>query len=241
MIYGQGRLGRVPARVKGWYKPKTGAIRGRKSNIEEIKTFVHEVGHHFEFSNGPELRTLMERFRTEVAAMDYDPARKDRGVALSEGFAEYFRHYMTNRNFAKKSAPKFTKEFETWMDQTHPDLRQDLKKFADQYQAYLKAPSQDRVKSNIVRKQQRGALSRLFNRQAPDGSTDTKQQVKNEAEDRLIDGYAPFKRLVADLLDVKAKNKGKPQDLKALYNPFSLIRQSENSMSAAMARTQTLV
>ena len=109
--------------VLGIFKLKEEVIRTKMAN--DIETIAHEIGHGLQKFLWPETVNAkrgaagmkagpLEAFRDELdplatqARAGQDP--------ITEGFAEYIRHYVTNEAQARKVAPKFT-EFlrKNWM------------------------------------------------------------------------------------------------------------------------------
>lgn len=224
----QGRMGNKGKNVLGFYNPNTGVIRTRKSYLAEIDTFAHEVGHHFEFMNGPDLRALMKRHAKELFPMDYDPHRKDKKVALSEGFAEFFTAYITNPEYAKRKAPKFAAEFGTWLDANHDGLRSDIKEFSAQYRAWLTAPSADSVAANIVPHPQTG-MKAVVEAAKDQGAQSFAGTVLNKGIENFIDRLNPMKLVVARLDRIYRDKSGRSLDLKATDDPYKILRMAANA------------
>lgn len=230
----QGRMGNKSKKVRGFYRPKDGVIRLRKSFMEEIDTFAHEVGHHFEFDNDASLRNIMERHHVELNAMDYMPNRKDREVATSEGFAEYFSAYITNPTYAKKKAPKFTKDFERWIDDKHPGLKEDIQEFNRQYEDWLNAPSAASVASNIVEHPKAGYIAEQKQKLKNMTVKEYADVVTAELTTAFVDSLKPMERVVAEMERLYQKNRGKPLDLKAIDDPYKILRMTPDAQGAAI-------
>lgn len=118
-MYTGGIKGRL---VKGYHVTNSAAIRLRSYNAYEV--LVHELAHHLDFNyfkkDHENLRleggeTVFSKaykdpkYNEEVQSLSYTTEKK---VVNSEGFAEYVRAWVTQYDYAKEHAPKFTKEFE---------------------------------------------------------------------------------------------------------------------------------
>ena len=229
----QGRMGNLPQSVRGFFKPKTGVIRTRQSYLAEIDTFAHEVGHHFEYMNDDSLRKIMEIHRSELGPMDYDPNRKDKEVQLSEGFAEFFTAYITNPAYARAQAPKFAKRFDAWLDKNHAGLRPQIQEFSRQYNDYLTAPSATSIASNIVQHPKTG-IKKTIQKAKDQGKSDFAGTVLNQGIERIIDRTNPMKLVVNELKKIYRENTGRSLDLKAVDDPYKIIRLSMNASSTGV-------
>ena len=83
----------------------------RVGNVADFETVAHEAGHALEKRVGPDLTRLVDRFRAELAPLDYDAARMDSG----EGFAEWMRATLTNPAYGARQAPGFAPAFRAFM------------------------------------------------------------------------------------------------------------------------------
>lgn len=224
----QGRMGNLPKKVRGFYRPNSGVIRTRQSYMGEINTFVHEAGHHFEFTQDKDFRRLLERFDQELIPMDYEKGRKNKKLAISEGFAEYFKAYLTNPSYAEKNAPKFTEAFSAYLDQTDKGLNADIAKFSQQYNDWLTAPSATSVASNIVpHESQKGTFTRAEDQSRKEFAG----QLINQGIENFVDRLNPMKLAVKRLEQIYRDNKGRPLNLKASEDPYKILRLAENASS----------
>ena len=96
----------VRPNVAGQYEQGTGGVRYKLST--DIETIAHEGGHHLEQVFGQDLGDIKDNHRAELEAMAY-PGAIDK---LSEGFAEFFRQYITDPAAARIQAPNFYDDFE---------------------------------------------------------------------------------------------------------------------------------
>ena len=106
-------------RVMGIYKEDPNSIWLREYG--DLETLSHELGHFVEkeyFNNQlAQPNTLGPIMRQELARLDPD-ANQGR---VTEGFAEYFRKLMTNRD-VQSAAPNFDHFFRTQILSNHPKL-----------------------------------------------------------------------------------------------------------------------
>jgi hypothetical protein len=127
--------------LMGQFSRKTEVIRLRV--LQDIDTEAHEVGHALES-------------RYPLAGLQNAHAAELHGVAaltgqqgLSEGFAEFFRLYLTNPQAATAHAPGFMTAFEEFMDAEDPQTLQDIQEIRDQYQQWRNASSAGRLTAAI--------------------------------------------------------------------------------------------
>lgn len=120
------------AGVMGEYRPGAKTIRTRLAN--DLPTLSHELGHHIEAQNVI-LDGLTQKLKNELtsnlsAEMTGSYAKEK---LLGEGFAEYIRRYLQNKETAAIDYPKFTEHFREVMDS---DQLAKLDGFADEINAY---------------------------------------------------------------------------------------------------------
>jgi GGDEF domain-containing protein len=107
--------GRVKGKTwLGFYRKRIGEIRTKFQN--DLEVTAHEVGHWFDdrynYSN------LYEAHKKELNDVSYDSSK------TNEGFAEFFRLYLTQEHEAQKRAPFF---FEVWKNHLDEMSESDLK------------------------------------------------------------------------------------------------------------------
>jgi hypothetical protein len=94
------RTGKIRGKKLGVYKPKPKVARIKKAN--DVEAALHEVGHHVR-----RLLGIREKMPPEVQRLAYEGAKD----VHEEGFAEFFRLFVTQESKAKKEAPEFYREF----------------------------------------------------------------------------------------------------------------------------------
>lgn len=106
------RTGRTVKGARGQFDTLSHVIRTQ--NFAEPRVIAHELGHfldeRFHFSEAPEyagelLHLVKDRFENGYDNLDVSGK-------MAEGFAEFFHDYVTDRNLARKNAPKFYDYFE---------------------------------------------------------------------------------------------------------------------------------
>lgn len=106
------RTGRTEKGARGQFDTLSHVIRTQ--NFAEPRVIAHELGHfldeRFHFSEAPEyagelLHLVKDRFENGYDNLDVSGK-------MAEGFAEFFHDYVTDRNLARKNAPKFYDYFE---------------------------------------------------------------------------------------------------------------------------------
>ena len=226
------RQGRVKRGAAGTFNTGSGVVRTRKGWRSEIDVFSHEGGHALESKSGPAFRSLLESHKGELIPMDYVKGRKDKRLAVSEGFAEFFKTYVTNPEYARRKAPEFYSAFEAELQQTQPSLFSDLQTVQSEYQAFLDAPSAESISGDIV--------SNSGNRSVKDISKGVKEMglggyVSNLASrvyTALVDRQHPFVRTVNTLRVIQSRNLGRKIDLSAAKDPAKLLRLALDSTAA---------
>lgn len=199
------RLGRITMRkAAGTYNSKSGVVRTKQAT--DIEVFAHEAGHHIDEMYGDRFMKMMTSHKDELEPLDYAPNRKDRKLALREGFAEWFSIYVTNPAYAKRSAPNFTAEFEGWMGKEHPAELADLKEIQAAYQTYLTAPSTKAVRAGVVTSDPGGAIKRAVDFIARDDKAEAVGALAAHIYRGAIDKTHPIHRGVQRLLATYERN-----------------------------------
>jgi hypothetical protein len=165
-------------------------------------------------------------------------------VELSEGFAEWFRIYVTNPSEARAVAPEFYPAFESMLEDAEPDLLDSLREIQDQVQALAKASPTGAVRSRIQSTVTPGMFKAM--REAVDerGLANTIGDQVYKFYHAFFDARHPMKRAVKFLLKTAQENLGidlQGKDkllLKAIDDPYKLWRLAEHSKVHATAALQ---
>lgn len=100
--------GRLPAKFAGVYVRLPETVRLHSPFMGNLAVAAHEMAHHLDKK---EELSGIKKFKDELSALDYQPEKK----RVSEGFAEFVRHYLTMDD-AAEVAPKFHEHFEKWLE-----------------------------------------------------------------------------------------------------------------------------
>ncbi|MBE3038324.1 MAG: hypothetical protein IMZ62_05890, partial [Chloroflexi bacterium] len=146
------RTGRVSVpRAAGIYKVKPEVIRSRIAN--QLQVISHEVGHHLQTLLYPESVTKKGKLRPqtlgtenygELETLAYEGATDK----VTEGFAEYVRHWLTDPAQAEKLAPEFHQSFTQVLNQ-NPEVKGVLLEAQGDIRRWIEQPATARVRSTI--------------------------------------------------------------------------------------------
>jgi N12 class adenine-specific DNA methylase len=151
------RAGRAGARMFGQFSAATGITR--TAIPHDFPTLVHEGGHALEVR--PSTRDPLAQLKATHAAELVPGNPAPSAVDLSEGFAEWFRFYLTDRTKAQAQAPGFLKDFEDMLDAEEPGMLEALEQIQDGFQALLKASPAGAVRSRIQSTERPGKLGEI--------------------------------------------------------------------------------
>lgn len=223
----QGRLARAPKgqKVAGQYDRDQGVIRLRDST--DFDTQTHETAHSLETEWGRTLNTIKVANKTELEPLAY--AGADPRVTLSEGFAEWFRFYVTTPKYAAKAAPKFTAAFEQMLAAAPAQLAK-IKEAQARYVKWTQTPSAAVVSADIVSNIKGNAVAEAIREHG--GAREALGALLSKAYTATIDKLAPINQAVDELLKTYEQNTGRALDIKTAYDPYRLARLLSNSYSA---------
>ncbi len=150
----------IPIRGKATHRFKAlGRFFGKQELIRlqkwgDLEVLMHEVAHHIDNRVKKSLgkfwiRNLVKpgqkkKVLSELKDLDYDPKQR----RLSEGFAEYMRHFLTT-GLAPKKAPLFHKFFVTTFLNENPDLKKRITQLKGMMDTWQNQGSENRVLSQI--------------------------------------------------------------------------------------------
>lgn len=137
----------------GYIKVKSEVIR--INNTDDVEVAVHEIAHLMEkkIAGGVKAKgglsgaIVPPEFRKEVSALASKP--RAGGSVYSEGFAEFMRVYATDREFAKKLAPEFSKYVEGTLLKENPGFKAVLDNVTEKWSTFMKQSSIERGLSQI--------------------------------------------------------------------------------------------
>jgi hypothetical protein len=222
----QGRM-TLKGNAIGEFHQKTGVIRTKAG--PEINVVAHEGGHALEAKNYPSLSAALKANESHLRTLAYPGAAP--GTHRQEGFAEFFRWYVTNPAHAQKVAPKFYGEFERAMEKDAPKVLADLKELQSAYQDYLAAPSSGVVASNVVQQKPANIVTRYADAYKEDG-TGAVGMAADEAYTAAVDRFHPVNMALRELRRIAGENGRTIGDLTTSKNPYRLARMASGSYAA---------
>lgn len=190
-----GRLGTKNA--KGWYNPNSDVIR--TGVYGDIPTMMHELGHYIDNHNGfssiPKfdselLGQVKKRFGTSYDNLDVAGKRK-------EGYAEFFKDYVSDRAKAKQDFPAFYKHFKETIGRDKA-LNGIVNKLSKLTHEWHKQSSADRIKGSISF--ERTSKAERIITDAKDGNIkDTIKRVASDVYTKAIDELNPLREMVEEV------------------------------------------
>lgn len=190
-----GRLGRD--NVRGWYNTKTDVIRS--GNYGEIPTIMHELGHYvdnyFNFSkdaqfNGEFNRVIQDRFGKAYNKLGMDGIR-------GEGYAEFFKDYVSDRTKAKREFPEFYKHFKEAIAK-EPELNGITNKLSKLVHKWHRQGGAERIKGSISF-ESKGKVSQAIDAIKNGEAKDVIKKALNDVYTKAIDELNPLKDLVEEV------------------------------------------
>jgi predicted transcriptional regulator len=221
-----------------------GQVQGQYNGVARLRvqidfdTFSHEAGHHIERLLGGRLTVAMNAFSHELLPLAGIVAG-NQNTMLREGFAEFFRRYLTNEAAARAQAPGFYRAFENLVEAENPRLFWTLQDIQDEYDNFLMGDPLDRgAAQQTVLTRPTSATRRFFQDAERDGFVST-------MADRLYDLHHGFVQNVFDkrhgwwmatrgLLNEIERLTGQRVTLNAADNPNKLIRMTSHTQAWAM-------
>lgn len=190
-----GRLGRP--NVRGWYNTKTDVIRS--GNYGEIPTIMHELGHYvdnyFNFSKDARFNTefngvIQDRFGKAYNKLGMDGIR-------GEGYAEFFKDYVSDRAKAKREFPEFYKHF-TEAIAKEPELNGITNKLSQLVHEWHRQGGAERIKGSISF-ESKGKVSQAIDAVKRGDAKDVIKKALNDVYTKAIDELNPLKDLVEEV------------------------------------------
>jgi hypothetical protein len=195
-----------------------GVSRTKISN--DIDIISHEAGHHLERTLGGELRLIMLANQAELT-----PLATAMGSPLSEGFAEFFRRYVTNPSMAASRAPGFFRDFEDLLDGNHPQMLEDLQELQREYDRFLLGdPVEQGIANQTVIRGKETAFSKLLADAERDGKVSTIADRLHQMYQGVVSQNHGWWMAVRQLLEQVEARTGQRITLNAADNPNKLIR-----------------
>lgn len=190
-----GRLGTKNA--KGWYNPNSDVIR--TGAYGDIPTMMHELGHYIDNHNGFSniskfdtelLGQVKKRFGTSYDNLDTVGKRK-------EGYAEFFKDYVSDRAKAKQDFPEFYKHFKETIERDKA-LNGIVNKLSKLTHEWHKQSSADRIKGSISFERTSKA-ERIITDAKYGNIKDTIKRVASDVYTKAIDELNPLREMVEEV------------------------------------------
>lgn len=190
-----GRLGRD--NVRGWYNTKTDVIRS--GNYGEIPTIMHELGHYvdnyFNFSKDARFNNefngvIQDRFGKAYNKLGMDGIR-------GEGYAEFFKDYVSDRAKAKREFPEFYNHF-TEAIKNEPELNGITNKLSQLVHEWHRQGGAERIKGSISF-ESKGKVSQAIDAIKRGEAKDVIKKALNDVYTKAIDELNPLKDLVEEV------------------------------------------
>lgn len=187
-----GRLGKKG--VGGWYNTQTDVIRS--GNYGDFRVIMHELGHYvdnyFKFSNEPRFNNEFNRVVQDRFGKAYNKLGMD-GIR-SEGYAEFFHDYVSDRAKAKREFPEFYKHF-TEAIAKEPELNGITNKLSQLVHEWHRQGGAERVKGSISF-EGKGKVSQAIDAVKRGETRDVIKKAMSDVYTKLVDELNPLKDLV---------------------------------------------
>jgi hypothetical protein len=190
-----GRLGRD--NVRGWYNTKTDVIRS--GNYGEIPVIMHELGHYvdnyFGFSKDERFNNefngvIQDRFGKAYNKLGMDGIR-------GEGYAEFFKDYVSDRAKAKREFPEFYNHF-TEAIKNEPELNGITNKLSQLVHEWHRQGGAERIKGSISF-ESKGKVSQAIDAVKRGEAKDVIKKALNDVYTKVVDELNPLKDLVEEV------------------------------------------
>lgn len=190
-----GRLGRD--NVRGWYNTKTDVIRS--GNYGEIPVIMHELGHYvdnyFGFSKDARFNTefngvIQDRFGKAYNKLGMDGIR-------GEGYAEFFKDYVSDRAKAKREFPEFYNHF-TEAIKNEPELNGITNKLSKLVHEWHRQGGAERIKGSISF-ESKGKVSQAIDAVKRGEAKEVIKKALNDVYTKAVDELNPLKDLVEEV------------------------------------------
>ncbi len=237
------RTGRMDRALQQQAAATGGQVNGQYNGVARVRvqidfdTFTHEAGHHLERMLGGQLRASMAAHSHELLPMA-SPVAGQGNTSLSEGFAEFFRRYLTNEQAARQQAPSFYRAFESLVEAENPRVYWTMQDIQDEYDRFVMGDPLDRGAAQqtvIVRAP--GAIGRFFADAERDGffptMGDRLYELHHGAVQNIFDRHHGWWMAGRTLLEEISQRTGQRITLAAVDNPNKLIRLASHTRAWA--------
>jgi hypothetical protein len=237
------RTGRIDPALQRAATAAGGQANGMYNGVARVRvqrdfdTFAHEAGHHLERTLGGQLRASMAAHSHELLPMA-SPVAGAGNTSLSEGFAEFFRRYLTNEQAARAQAPGFYRAFENLVEAENPRVYWTMQDIQDEYDRFLMGDPLDRgaAQQTVIRRAP-GAVGRFFADAERDGFVSTMADrlygLHHGAVQAIFDRHHGWWMATRALLEEVNRVTGQRITLAAVDNPNKLIRMTSHTRAWA--------
>jgi len=226
----QGRLS--SSRAAGEYDVQSGVIRTRAAR-HAMGVLAHEGGHLLEFKHTPSLKAALAAHEAELRPMAYEGAAPN--VIREEGFAEFFRLYLTAPEKARAEAPRFYDAFERSVAEDLPEVAADLRAIQKAYGDMLAAASLDVATASVAYTGKPTALKAAAEAVQESGLSGALLRVADEAYRGVYDTNHPFNVWLREVQKRGKASTGKRLEMEAAENPYVLARQANHAFSVGLS------
>lgn len=213
--------GQAGGKLMGQFDRQTEVIRLR--TLQDIDTEAHEVAHALENRYGG-LAGLSQAHSAELDGV----ANLTGQSGLSEGFAEFFRLYLTNPPAADAHAPKFRAAFEDFLETEDAQTLQDIQEIQAQYQQWRGASSAGRITAAVKTAVPEGTWEKIHAEYEQGGMTRVGGMFWSYLEKvykSRVDRTNPIRILVERIARQAEANNQHDLDLTAWRNPQAQARK----------------
>lgn len=237
------RTGRMDRALQQQAAAAGGQVNGQYNGVARVRvqidfdTFTHEAGHHLERMLGGQLRASMAAHSHELLPMA-GPVAGQGNAAIREGFAEFFRRYLTNEQAARQQAPSFYRAFESLVEAENPRVYWTMQDIQDEYDRFVMGDPLDRgAAQQTVIARAPGAIGRFFADAERDGffptMGDRLYELHNGFVQSVFDQHKGWWLAVRTLLEEINQATGQRITLAAADNPNKLIRLTSHTRAWA--------
>lgn len=205
----------------------------RSDIARDIDNLTHEGGHHLE-RTVPGLRAAAAANAAELV-----PLAGALGNPVSEGFAEFFRRYITNEPAARRLAPNFYRNFEALLATHDRQMLDSLHEVQEAYEEFIVGDDVEQGLANqtVLRREPTGVLApfkRAMQDAERDGFADTFSDRMSWLYQNLVASTHGFWLATRDLLEIVQERTGQRLTLAAEDNPTKLLRMTSHTNGWAL-------
>lgn len=224
-----GREKRVKPGAQGQFDTGSGVIRVK--SIADLDTVAHEVGHDFHLTKArQDVDGLVARHKLELQDLGTGDKKGNQ-----EAFAELFRLYVVNRNFAEQKYPKAAADLDALLRSKFPKQAEALDAIRADLDAIHRAPSGELVTADTIQTPPPKFGDRLKELAKPD--RDPSGRSIYSAFDALytatVDRTHPVWKAVENLADIYKRRTGDPLNIKPVDDTYILARMLPGSHGTA--------